>query len=310
MHIAVVGATGRIGARLTRTLLRQGHAVSAISRGGEALDALVRLGARPVIASFDSGSGACATAFQDADAAFLMVKTNWNDIHGHYPAVAARFVDALRHSPVRHAVSLSAMGADVPGPTGHFACFRAMEQALEVLDHVRLVHLRAAWFMENSLAWTGAVARHGRIGWAFDPQLRMPWVATADVADLAAAELSGPVGEHRAYREVGSEDLSMSEIAAIIGRAIDQSVTYRFVDSTRKDIEAVFLERFGSAERWQDDALTAAALNEGRVRFHGVRAPMPTSMATFVREVWVPRFRASLGVGDEPETFSTWSASA
>jgi hypothetical protein len=32
--------------------------------------------------------------FQDADAAFLMVKTDWNNIEGHYSAVAQRFVDA------------------------------------------------------------------------------------------------------------------------------------------------------------------------------------------------------------------------
>jgi nucleoside-diphosphate-sugar epimerase len=34
MRIAVVGATGRIGAALTRKLLSAGHQVKALSRGG------------------------------------------------------------------------------------------------------------------------------------------------------------------------------------------------------------------------------------------------------------------------------------
>jgi hypothetical protein len=46
-----------------------------------------------------------------------MVKTIWaaEDFHGHYPAVALRFFDALRDSPVRFAVSLTGMGSEVSG---------------------------------------------------------------------------------------------------------------------------------------------------------------------------------------------------
>ena len=49
MRIAIVGATGRIGAKLTRGLLSAGHQVKALSRGGPALDALVQLGAVPFL---------------------------------------------------------------------------------------------------------------------------------------------------------------------------------------------------------------------------------------------------------------------
>lgn len=93
MRIAVVGATGRIGARLTENLLAKGHSVKALSRGGPALDALVAKGAEPFIGSFDTDDCELSTFFEDADAAFLMVKTLWaaEDFHGHYPAVALRF---------------------------------------------------------------------------------------------------------------------------------------------------------------------------------------------------------------------------
>ena len=57
MRIAVVGATGRIVAHLTKILLRTGHQVRALLRGGPALDAPVKMGAKPVLGSFDTGTG-------------------------------------------------------------------------------------------------------------------------------------------------------------------------------------------------------------------------------------------------------------
>ncbi|WP_430258259.1 NmrA family NAD(P)-binding protein [Neorhizobium sp. IRS_2294] len=311
MRISVVGATGRIGAKLTRTLLSAGHQVRALSRGGPALDALVALGAEPFIGSFDTGAGDLDQFFQGADAAFLMVKTDWNNIEGHYPAVAQRFVDALEKSSVKLAVSLTAMGSDVKGKTGHFESFHQLDEKLNQLDTVNLVHLRAAWFMENVLAWTGPVAQYGRIAWFCKPDLKMPWVATDDIAWLAAKELTNPTGIHRVYRDVGSEDISMNELVAMIGKEIGRPVEYRHIETTRKDVEAEFLARFGTPEKWQDDTLTADALNNGIVRFHGEHADrpkLPTTMEVFIGDVWKPRYLEAVRAGDQRETFALWTA--
>jgi uncharacterized protein YbjT (DUF2867 family) len=311
MRISVVGATGRIGAKLTRTLLRTGHQVRALSRGGPALDALVALGAEPFLGSFDTGAGDLDQFFQGADAAFLMVKTDWNNIEGHYPAVAQRFVDALEKSPVKLAVSLTAMGSGVKGTTGHFESFHRLDEKLNELGRIDLVHLRAAWFMENVAAWTGPVAKYGRIAWFCKPDLKMPWVATDDIAWLAAKELTNPTGRHRVYREVGSEDVSMNELAAIIGKEIGRPVEYRYIETTRKDVEAEFLARFGTLAKWQDDTQSADALNNGIVRFdeeHEDRPKLPTTMEAFIGDVWKPRYLEAVRAGDERETFSMWTA--
>ncbi len=81
------------------------------------------------------------------------------------------------------------MGSDVKGETGHFECFYHLDEKLNELTNIDLVHLRAAWFMEDVLAWTAPVARYGRIAWSCKPDLKMPWVATDDIAWLAAREL-------------------------------------------------------------------------------------------------------------------------
>ena len=311
MRISVVGATGRIGAKLTRTLLSAGHQVRALSRGGPALDALVELGAEPFLGSFDAGTGDLDKFFEGADAAFLMVKTDWKNIAGHYPAVAQRFVAALEKSTVKLAVSLTAMGSDVKGKTGHFECFNELDEKLNELGTIDLVHLRAAWFMENMLAWVGPVARYGRIAWSCKPDLKMPWVATEDIAWLAAQQLTQPTGRHRVALEVGSEDISMNDLEAILGMEIGRPVEYRYIETSRKDVEAEFLARFGTPEKWQDDTLTAAALNKGVVRFHGTqedRPKLPTTMEAFIRDVLKPHYLEAVRAGDQRETFAMWTA--
>ncbi|MGV1926478.1 NmrA family NAD(P)-binding protein [Agrobacterium tumefaciens] len=311
MRISVVGATGRVGAKLTRNLLKAGHQVRALSRGGPALGALVALGAEPFLGSFDTGEGDLDQFFQGADAAFLMVKTDWNNIEGHYPAVAKRFVDALEKSSVKLAVNLTAMGSDVKGKTGHFECFHDLDEKLNELGNIDLVHLRAAWFMDDVSAWTGPVAKYGRIAWFRKPDLKMPWVATDDIAWLAAKELTNPRGRHRVYLEVGSEDVSMNEMAEIIGKKIGKPVDYRYIETTRKDVEAEFLARFGTLEKWQDDTLSADALNSGIVRFHGeheYRPKLPTTMETFIGDVWKTRYLDAVKAGEQRETFFMWAA--
>ena len=66
----------------------------------------------------------------DADAAFLMAKTDWSNLHGHYPEVALRFFDALRDSTVRLAVSFTGMSSEVSGGIGHFQGVYILDQRI------------------------------------------------------------------------------------------------------------------------------------------------------------------------------------
>ena len=306
MRIAVVGATGRVGAKLTENLLAKGHSVKALSRGGPALDALVAKGAEPFPGSFDTADGELGKFFEDVDAAFLMVKTIWQaeDFHGHYPTVALRFFDALRDSPVKLAVSLTAMGSEVSGNTGHFQGFHILDQILHRLSDIRLVHLQGGWFMEDLSRWADAIAQHGRIGWSLDPNVKTPWVAIQDIAELAAKEFDTPTDRLRSVKQLGI-DYTMPEIAAIIGRALGREVNYRFVRNDR-ELESVFRERFGTLDRWVYDHNTLAALNDGRVRFRDDRPALRTTMEAFVKDTLGPVIEKARTDGVKPENFLTW----
>jgi len=309
MRIAVVGATGRIGNRLIENLLTKGHSVKALSRGGPALDALVAKGAEPFLGSFDTGDGKFGRFFEDADAAFLMVKTLWaaEDFHGHYPAVALRFFDALRDSPVKFAVSLTAMGSELSGNTGHFQGFHILDQILNRLRDINLVHLQGGWFMEDLSRWAEAIAQHDRIGWTLAPDVKAPWVSIQDLADFAAKEFDTPTDQHRSVKQLGI-DYTMPEIAGLIGRALNREVGYRFVDPSDRDVETVFRERFGTLDRWVYEKNTADALNDGRVKFRDGRPALPTTMADFVKVTLRPLIEKARTDGVRPETFLTWSS--
>lgn len=309
MRIAVVGATGRIGAKLTEDLLAKGHSVKALSRGGPALDALVAKGAEPFLGSFDTGAGELNTFFEDADAAFLMVKTIWgaDDFHGHYPTVALRFFDAIRDSPVKLVVSLTGMGSEVSGNTGHFQGFYILDQILNRLRDIKLVHLQGGWFMQDLAGWINSIAQHDRIGWSLDPNVKAPWVAIQDIADLAAKEFDTPTDQNRSVKQLGI-DYTMTEIAAIIGRALGREVDYRFIDRSDREVETVFRERFGTLGRWVYDNDTLAAINDGRVTFHDDRPALRTTMEEFVKDTLRPLIEKARTDGVKPETFLTWSS--
>lgn len=308
MRIAVVGATGRIGAKLTENLLASGHSVKALSRGGAVLDALVAKGAEPFIGSFDTGVGELGSFFEDADAAFLMVKTLWDgNLHGHYPAVALRFFDALRDSPVKLAVSLTGMGSEVSGNTGHFQPFYILDQILNRLQGINLVHLQGGWFMEGLFQWADSIAQYDRIAWSLDPNVKTPWVAIQDIADFAAREFDNPTDQHRSIKELGV-DYTMPEIATTIGRALGRKVDYHFVDRSDREIESVFRERYGDLGRWVYDNDTLAALNDGRVMFHDDRPAVRTTMEDFAKDTLKQRIDKARADGVRQDTFATWSA--
>jgi hypothetical protein len=103
----------------------------------------------------------------------------------------------------------------------------------------------------------------------------------------------------------------MNELAVIIGKEIGRPVEYRYIETTRKDVEAEFLARFGTKEKWQDDTRSADALNNGIVRFYGQnedRPKLPTTMEVFIGDVWKPRYLQAVRAGDQRETFPMWTA--
>jgi hypothetical protein len=104
---------------------------------------------------------------------------------------------------------------------GPVSGLHSSEQKLNAIDGLNVLHLRAAYFMENNLAAIGMIHHMGIFGNALLPDLKLPMVATRDVGNYAGLRLLNLDFSGKQTREVlGERDLSMTETTAVIARGI------------------------------------------------------------------------------------------
>jgi uncharacterized protein YbjT (DUF2867 family) len=220
--IAVVGATGHIGAVLTEELLRKGHEVRALGRNKAKLAALASKGAKTKTAAFDDASG-LTEALQGADAAFTMISPSygedkfsaWQDRSGE------AIVKAVSKAGVKHVLDLSSVGAQHPSGTGPIAGLHRQEKRLEGVSGLNVLHLRASYFMENHYWSIPTIKSAGVNGSPIKPDLLFSEVATVDIGRKAAERLDKLDFKGRVVVEFGGpRELTLKEATAILGRAI------------------------------------------------------------------------------------------
>src|SRR5258708_29724089 len=214
----ILGASGNTGSTIADSLLSKGKKVRVVGRDAGRLQRFVRQGAE-VFAGDVSDAAALTKAFSGARAAYLMLPpiTSREDQERESDAIA----QAVTESGLRYAVHLSSYGAHVPEGTGPVTGLHSSEQKLNAIGGLNVLHLRAAYFMENNLAAIDMIHGMGLFGHALLPDLKLPMIATRDVGDYAAQRLLDLNFSGKQTRELlGERDLSMTEATAAIARGI------------------------------------------------------------------------------------------
>src|SRR3984957_7861820 len=166
-----------------------------------------------------SDAAALTKAFSGARAAYLLLPPAKSREHQERESDA--IAKAAKESSLRYAVHLSSYGAQVPEGTGPVAGLHSSEEKLNAIGELNVLHLRAAYFIENNLAAIGMIHRMGFVGNALLPDVKLPMVATRDVGGYAAQRLLQLDFSGKQTRELlGERDLSMREATAVIGRGI------------------------------------------------------------------------------------------
>jgi uncharacterized protein YbjT (DUF2867 family) len=191
---------------------------------------------------------------------------------------------------------LSSYGAHVPQGTGPVTGLHSSEQKLNAIGGLNVLHLRAAYFMENNLAAISMIQGTGIFGHALLPDLKLPMIATRDVADYAAQRLGDLDFSGKQTRELlGERDLSMAEATTIIARGIGKPDLHyeQFpYDQVQQVLEqmgmlpkkaAVYIEMF--------KAINAGVLaaQEPRSRENTTQ----TSFEKFVQDVFAPAYHGN-----------------
>ena len=240
-----------------------------------------------------SDAAALTKAFSGADAAYLMLPpvASREDQERQSDAIAK----SVKESGLHYAVHLSSYGAHVPEGTGPIAGLHSSEQKLNAIRGLNVLHLRAAYFMENNLAVIAMIHGMGMFGGALLPDLKLPMIATRDVGDYAAQRLRDMDFSGKQTRELlGERDLSMTEATAVIGRGIGKP-DLRYEQFPYDQVQQM-LAQMGIPPK------TAAvyiemykAINAGVVAPQEPRSPensTPTSFEQFVRDVFAPAYHA------------------
>jgi uncharacterized protein YbjT (DUF2867 family) len=293
----ITGATGHTGSVIAKKLLAQGKKVRVVGRNTERLSSLVSLGAEPFVADV-SNKEAIAGVFSGAEAAYVMVPPDLAnpDYAAYQEKVTEAIASAIEKGMPGHVVVLSSFGADKPDKTGPIAGLHRMEEGLKRISGLNALYVRAGYFMENTLAQAVAIQQMGATAGPLNPDLGIPMIAARDIGTFAADELlSLKFRGHQAQELLGQRDICMTEVTAVIGRAIGKpELRYRQISY---DQFRGFLVQMGTSQRTADMVVEMAeAQNSGYVRALEARSQRnttPTSYEDFVAADFVPAYRAS-----------------
>jgi uncharacterized protein YbjT (DUF2867 family) len=293
----VMGATGNTGGVVARLLLAAGKKVRGIGRTEQRLQFLAQKGGEPFVCDVKNRE-ALTKAFTGAEAVYVMIppEQSARDYHAHQQAVTDAVAAALERSKVKFAVTLSSVGADKAQNTGPVVGLHQLEQRLNGITGLNLLHLRAGYFMENTLPQVEMIRAQGICAGPLSPQLKVPMINTGDIGAAAAqALLKFDFGPPETRELLGARDFSMNEAATIIGNAIG-TPHLKYVQAPEDQIRGGMQQMGMSPDLVGQILEMASALNSGHMKAlepRSARNTTSTSYESFVQQEFLPRFNAT-----------------
>jgi uncharacterized protein YbjT (DUF2867 family) len=283
MHV-VTGATGNTGRIITQRLLDAGKPVRVIGRSADRLRGLANAGADPVVASLED-SAALDRALRGAKTVYAMTPPDYTapDAAAYQKRVGESIAGAIRRAGVPHVVHLSSIGAQNRTGAGPVSGLGRQEERLDAIPSCNVLHLRAAFFMENLFAMLPMI-REGMLAAPLPPDVPSPWIATCDVGAAAAAALLALDFQGKQIRELhGQRDLTWNEVAEVVGRVVGRP-ELRFVRVPFEAAQEGFVQMGVSLSVAAAYMEMYEALNDGRMRpleSRSRRNTTPTSIEQF-----------------------------
>src|SRR5277367_2610491 len=295
--IVVTGATGRTGKMAAETLLAKGEKVRAVGRDGKKLAPLVEQGAEAFVGDV-LDVATMTRAFDGASAVYLVLPEDISqeDLRAHQERVSDCYAAAISNAQVRFVVNLSSIGAQHAENTGPIVGLHNQEQKLDQIAGLNVLHLRAAYFMENLFMSIAPLRSTGTLPGGLRGDVAIPWIATKDIGRYAATRLAARDFSGSSIQELhGERDISMKEGASIVGDAIGKpNLPYVQVPSV---MLGASLAQMGIPKKTADllvemwDGANAGLIAPQEAR--SAKNTTPTTLEAFVAEVFAPAYLAA-----------------
>jgi len=295
--IVVTGATGRTGRAAAEALLAKGEKVRVIGRDAKKMAPFVELGAKSFVGNVVDVAS-MTEAFSGASAVYLVLPEDISqqDLRAHQERVSDCYAAAITNAKVRFVVSLSSIGAQHAKNTGPIVGLHNLEQKLIRIAGLNVLHLRAAYFMENLFMSVEPLRSMGTLPGGLQGGVQIPWIATKDIGGYAAIRLAARDFSGSSIQELqGQRDISMNEAASIVGHSIGMpNLAYAQVPSMtlgqglvtmglpKKTAELII-------EMW--DGANAGLIVPQEAR--SAKNTTPTTLESFVTEVFAPAYLKS-----------------
>lgn len=292
--ITILGATGKVGSKIADILIKKGEKVRLISRSADKLRPLVS----PNVQAFAGDAKETeflVKAFKDSDAVFTLLPPNFtvDKFLSYADVIGESIAKALQITRVKYVVNLSSIGAELTEGTGPIVGLHRLEERLNKIEGLNVLHLRCAYFMENLLMNVETIKSRNIIGTPIRGDMKIPMIATKDIASVAAERLVKRDFSGSTIRLLlGQRDLSMIDATAVISRRIKKfDLTY--VMFSYEDAEKGFVGAGLSPDMSRMYIEMDKAFNEGRIAGSLNRKPentTPTSLEEFCDETLVPLY--------------------
>ncbi len=281
----ILGATGNTGKLISLGLLEKGNAVRIISRDASKATDLIAKGAQH-FAGNANDTALLSKAFAGADAAYVLVAGDIKaaDVFAEQVKIVDSIAAALKGSSIKNVVTLSSVGAHLKEGAGIVQGLQKMEEKFNAIEGINFLHLRAAYFMENTLGMPAMAKNMGMIGGAQKGDLTFSVIATKDIAAVALQRLLALdfAGKSHTYL-LGDRDYTFNEIATIYGNAIGKP-DLKYIQFPFADAKGAMMG-MGMGESYVDKLLELVkGMNEGYLLADAVRKPeyaTPTSVEEF-----------------------------
>ena len=273
--IVVTGATGKQGGAAMRHLRERGFPVRAMTRNPDRPEVRKPAGTGVEFVRADMlEPDSLLRALEGAYGVFGVQARGEVGIEGEVTE-GKNLVNAARSSGVSHFVYTSVGSADQHTGIPHFESKNRIEQHLRG-SGLPYTILRPVFFMENLLGMAESL-RQGTLAAPLSPDRRLQMIAVDDIGAFAATAFEHQNKWLGRELDIAGAELSMTEAAALLSRAIGREVRYQQVPWD--DFERAAGHDYTLMFRWFEDVGYHADISALRAEY-----PWLTSIERWVQQ--------------------------
>lgn len=221
MKVTVTGSLGNISRILIEKLVSSGHEVKVITTNAERAKEIKQLNTIPLVGSIEDYEFV-KKSFEGSDAVYLMIPPNFQtaDLKQYIKTVGEQYANALKETGVKYVVNLSSIGAHLENGLGPTGSNFYVEQKLNELQDVNVLHLRPGMFLTNFYGAIPMIKHQNMLGNNFGGIVNLPLTHPKDIADVAFKSLNDLSISGKQIQYIVSDEKNGFEVAQMLGSAV------------------------------------------------------------------------------------------